>query len=84
MVQSLRAGRVGEVARHFWNRLERVAERFSPWIGRLRCEFQRTEALAHQMSGSGSSYFGMFRNKRAARRAAAVLRSRLADVNIFC
>jgi len=56
-----------KVAQYLCNRLESAAEQLSPWIGRLRQEFQQINVQAAQMSGSGSSYFGICRSARHAR-----------------
>jgi 4-diphosphocytidyl-2-C-methyl-D-erythritol kinase len=68
-------GDLGEVARRLFNRLQPVAEQKSVWIGRLRAAFGRTDCLGHQMTGSGSSYFGICRHAGHARRVAGRLRS---------
>jgi 4-diphosphocytidyl-2-C-methyl-D-erythritol kinase len=73
---ALRRGQVAAVARMLNNRLEESAATLTTWIGRLRQEFSRLDVLGHQMSGSGSSYFGICRHARHARRVAARLRSR--------
>jgi 4-diphosphocytidyl-2-C-methyl-D-erythritol kinase len=57
------------------NRLEAPAASLSPWIGRLRSEFAASGAVAWQMTGSGSSYFGLCRSARHARCVAARLRA---------
>jgi len=44
-----------------------AAARLTAWIGRLRHEFSRLDCLGHQMSGSGTSYFGLCRHARHAR-----------------
>jgi 4-diphosphocytidyl-2-C-methyl-D-erythritol kinase len=69
----------GTVAAAAWmlnNRLEEAAQTLTPWIVRLRTEFSRQRVLGHQMSGSGSSYFGICSHARHARRVAARLRAR--------
>ncbi|MEX0818058.1 MAG: 4-(cytidine 5'-diphospho)-2-C-methyl-D-erythritol kinase, partial [Pirellulaceae bacterium] len=58
-----------------WNRLQPPAEALSPWISRLSALFARTDCLGHQMSGSGSSYFGICRSARHARRLASRIRA---------
>ncbi|TVS09362.1 MAG: 4-(cytidine 5'-diphospho)-2-C-methyl-D-erythritol kinase [Planctomycetaceae bacterium] len=63
------------VARQLFNRLQLAAERQSPWIGRLASVFDSMDCLGHQMSGSGSSYFGICRHAGHARRLAGRLRS---------
>jgi 4-diphosphocytidyl-2-C-methyl-D-erythritol kinase len=58
------------------NRLEEPAARLTPWIDRLQKEFAAAGCIAQQMSGSGSSYFGICENARHARRVAGMLRNR--------
>ena len=58
------------------NRLEEPAAQLNPWIARLRKEFETAGSIAQQMSGSGSSYFGICENARHARRVAGRLRGR--------
>ena len=64
------------VSRHMFNRLQAAAAEVSPWIGRLTTEFDRIDVIGHQMSGSGSSYFGLCRSARHAQRVSSVLQSR--------
>ena len=59
-----------------FNRLQSTASRLSPSIDKLRHEFDRLDVLAHQMSGSGTSYFGICRHARHARRLASYLKAR--------
>lgn len=74
LTRALRGGHGEVVARHLVNRLEPTAARLTPWIARLRSAFDRLDCLGHQMSGSGTSYFGICRHARHARRVAARLR----------
>jgi 4-diphosphocytidyl-2-C-methyl-D-erythritol kinase len=76
IVQALRTGDLRLVARHLFNRLEPAAASLTGWIDRLREEFRRVGSIAAQMSGSGSSYFGLCHHARHARRVAAQLRAR--------
>lgn len=76
LVSSLRSGDLGAAARHFHNALQIAAEGLCEWIARLKQAFADFDCLAHQMSGSGSAYFGLCRHARHARRIAASLRSR--------
>ncbi len=76
MVDALRRGALATAARLLHNRLQTAAERLSPWIVRLKQEFNRIDCLGHHMSGSGTSYFGICRTARHARRAAGLLRAR--------
>lgn len=59
-----------------YNALESPARELTPWIDRVRGELARTGCRRYAMSGSGSSYFGLFLQARRARRAATQLRAR--------
>ena len=76
LVAALRTGDRRRLSELVYNRLEPAAERLSPWIGRLRGEFAKLGCVAAQMSGSGTSYFGICRHAVHARRVVAALRSR--------
>ena len=75
LVSALRAGRLADVGRRMVNRLQEPAARLSGWIGRLQHLFEQNDCVGHQMSGSGSSYFGLCRHQHQARRLAARLRA---------
>ncbi|NLY03013.1 MAG: 4-(cytidine 5'-diphospho)-2-C-methyl-D-erythritol kinase [Rhodopirellula sp.] len=70
LLEALRRGDLGRAGRLLFNRLESAAETLSPWIRRLRQEMGRMDCLGHQMSGSGTCYFGICRHQRHARRVA--------------
>ncbi|MCE9525278.1 MAG: 4-(cytidine 5'-diphospho)-2-C-methyl-D-erythritol kinase [Planctomycetales bacterium] len=72
----LRSGNWKEIKSALVNRLEEPAAQLTPWIGRLRKEFENAGCIAQQMSGSGSSYFGICENARHARSVAGRLRSK--------
>lgn len=76
LIDAWRRGRLVDVGQLIHNGLEDAAAQISPWIARLRSEFDRLDFLGHQMTGSGSAYFGICRHARHARRLAAALRSR--------
>jgi 4-diphosphocytidyl-2-C-methyl-D-erythritol kinase len=76
LVTALRTGNTRNLSAKIFNRLEQSAKSLSAWIEILRSEFDRLDGLGAQMSGSGSSYFGIFRSARQARRAGAILRAR--------
>ena len=67
---ALGRGDMCQLGRLLFNRLQPAAESLSPWIARLRREFERTDCLGHGMTGSGTSYFGLCRHARHARRIA--------------
>jgi len=58
------------------NDLEAAARAQTPWIQNLHQVFNELNFIGHQMSGSGSSYFGLCRTTRQARRLAHIVRSR--------
>jgi 4-diphosphocytidyl-2-C-methyl-D-erythritol kinase len=76
LLDALRHGALAGAAGCLHNALQAAAETLSPWIGRLSREFGRLDFLGHRMSGSGTSYFGLCRHARHARRLAACLRAR--------
>ncbi|HEV3023080.1 MAG TPA: hypothetical protein VGX76_11455, partial [Pirellulales bacterium] len=76
LVATLRGGRLADAAARLHNALQSAAEALSPPVRRLRQEFATHDCLGHQMSGSGTSYFGLCRHARHARRLAARLRAR--------
>ncbi len=76
LADALRHGDVAGVGQLLYNRLEDAATQCSNWIPRLRHEFQSMDSLGHGMTGSGTSYFGLCRSARHARRMAVRMRSR--------
>ncbi|MCO6458834.1 MAG: 4-(cytidine 5'-diphospho)-2-C-methyl-D-erythritol kinase [Pirellulaceae bacterium] len=75
LARALARGDAAGVARQLHNRLQEAARGLSPWVDRLQRDFERLGCLGHQMSGSGTSYFGLVRHARQARRAASLLRA---------
>jgi 4-diphosphocytidyl-2-C-methyl-D-erythritol kinase len=69
--------------REMANGLAEAARQLSHWIARLERAFAAEGCLAYQMSGSGSSYFGIFAGRRRALRAAARLRAMQLGA-VFC
>lgn len=78
LIHALRSGDMRRLRYVQFNRLEESAGKLSQWIGRLKQEFGRLPVVAHQMSGSGTSYFGVCRHALDATRIANTLRSRRA------
>lgn len=76
LIHALQRGCLSQAGRCFYNALQPAASRLTPWIERLRDEFTRLGVMAHQMSGSGSSYFGLCAHAAQARRLAARLSQR--------
>jgi 4-diphosphocytidyl-2-C-methyl-D-erythritol kinase len=75
LLDALRRGETQAVGRALFNRLQQTAEQLCPWIERLRTTFERIGVPGHQMTGSGTSYFGICRNAVHARHVAARLRA---------
>ena len=76
LIDALRRGSLASAGGSLHNALQAAAETLSPWISRLSREFGQLDFLGHRMSGSGTSYFGLCRHARHARRLAACLRAR--------
>jgi 4-diphosphocytidyl-2-C-methyl-D-erythritol kinase len=57
------------------NRLEPAAASIAPALRQIRSAFAGLDFMAHQLSGSGSAYFGVCRHAQHARRLATILRS---------
>ncbi|MEM6331344.1 MAG: 4-(cytidine 5'-diphospho)-2-C-methyl-D-erythritol kinase [Planctomycetota bacterium] len=74
LIAALRGGRLADAAPLMQNRLQAAAERLTPWIDRLRHAMAGLPVAAHQMSGSGSVYFGLCETPKLAGRVAAWLR----------
>lgn len=70
LVEALQRGDWKRAGGLLANRLQPAAERLSPWVKRLHQEFSQLDFLGHGMSGSGTSYFGLCRHARHARRSA--------------
>ncbi len=65
------------------NRLEIAAAKVSDWGIRMDKAFQDMECVAHQLSGSGSCYFGLFSNSKLLRKAAAMLLQREPELALY-
>lgn len=74
-VESLATGAIGDMARRLHNGLQAPAESLNFDVRGLRKLFEQLPVAGHQMSGSGSSYFGICASRRQALRAASRLRS---------
>jgi len=76
LLEAMRAGDRAAIGRHLHNRLEPAAAGLSPRIEQLAAAMNDLDVLGHQMSGSGTSYFALCRNRRHARAVAGLLRNR--------
>ncbi len=84
LMQTLQQGRWNRVGQNLFNRLEQFAMSMTPAIGRLKEIFDRLDCVGHQMSGSGSSYFGLFRNAADAHRAAKIATQETGNTIFTC
>jgi len=75
VLETLRRGDATGVGAALYNRLQQPAFELSPAIEQLRQIFSRLDLLGHQLTGSGSAYFGICRSARHAARMAGRLRS---------
>jgi 4-diphosphocytidyl-2-C-methyl-D-erythritol kinase len=73
LLESLRHGSIAAATHWMSNSLQRVASQLCPVIERLGTAFAALGCCAHQLTGSGSAYFGVMRTACQARRAAAIL-----------
>ena len=75
LLSALRAGQHALAAKHLHNALQSPAEQLNSDVARLRHTFARLPFFGHQMSGSGTSYFGICSQREQATALAAQVRS---------
>jgi 4-diphosphocytidyl-2-C-methyl-D-erythritol kinase len=75
LLDACRSGDADQIGRKMFNRLQSSAERLSPWVKRASDVFDNLDFVGHQMSGSGTAYFGVCRHARHARRLTQQLRA---------
>lgn len=83
LVQALATGRAEQISGSLFNRLAKPAAELTDQMERVGKLFDRVGSLGHQMSGSGSSYFGIFPTRKSARVARQQLSSQLNDCRVF-
>jgi len=76
-------GRLSDAARQTFNRLQASASKLTTTIQTMSYQFSQIGSLGHQMSGSGTSYFALFSNRRSAEIAAKKLKARLPECFIY-
>ena len=82
-LQTLAAGSPSQIAGQMLNRLQSTAATLVEEIGHLSEAFSQTGCLGHQMSGSGTSYFGIFSSTASARTAATALENLNSNWDIY-
>lgn len=80
MVRALANGDPLAIGNQMFNRFERAARRRSRWGEWLTAELNRLGAIASQITGSGSCYYGLFRNRFQGLAAAAAIKARFVEV----
>lgn len=76
LCEGYRQGNAKRVARALVNRLQSAAEELTPWVRKLASAFRDCGVEGHQLTGSGSCYFGVCSGARHARQVAARIRAR--------
>lgn len=83
MLDAVQAGESRKIGGAMSNRLQQPACELNPDIEQIRFEFDRLNCLGHQLSGSGSCYFGIFSSRRMATIAANQLSNRLSGMKVY-
>ena len=76
LLEALRQGNLRVAGDLMTNRLQGPATEVAAEIDDVATEFSSLGAVGHQLSGSGSAYFGWFHSARAAKRGVVALRAR--------
>lgn len=74
-MKAMESGAICRMARRLHNGLQPPAEALSNDVRRLRSLFEQLPVVGHQMSGSGSAYFGICWNRQQALQIASHLRA---------
>ncbi len=75
LVSALRHGDLATIGRMMFNDLQSAAASLSPAIARIQAAFARFDFVGHQLTGSGTAYFGICRHAHHARRLASTIRT---------
>jgi len=76
LIDNLYVGSRRSAGKWMHNVLQATASFLSPSVEKLRRVFAEFDFIAHQLTGSGSAYFGFCRHAAHARRLASILRTR--------
>jgi 4-diphosphocytidyl-2-C-methyl-D-erythritol kinase len=63
LIEKLRSGNPLQAMPYLFNALQKPAEELNPEVGEMSHLFSQLPFSGHMMSGSGSSYFGLCRNR---------------------
>lgn len=75
LIEAIQSGRLEDLEQHLHNSLQAPAEQLCPLLEQVKQAFEAESFLAHQMSGSGTAWFGICRTETEARDIAAKLDS---------
>ncbi|HEX4413964.1 MAG TPA: 4-(cytidine 5'-diphospho)-2-C-methyl-D-erythritol kinase [Lacipirellulaceae bacterium] len=76
VAKELACGNGARWGRRMRNDLQQAASSLTPWVDRMKAAFDSLDFAGHQLSGSGTAYFGVCRHAQHARRLANILRTR--------
>ncbi|MGY8767868.1 MAG: 4-(cytidine 5'-diphospho)-2-C-methyl-D-erythritol kinase [Pirellulales bacterium] len=76
LLAALASGEINRIGSMLFNRLQQPARQISSTIDQVAEEFEKLDVIAHQMAGSGTSYFAICKHKKHARRVASQLKSK--------
>jgi len=84
IIAALRQASMSQWTHLLFNRLQPAANGLNEWGKRLCQAFRATDCLATQVCGSGSAWFGVYRNRRVAMTSLKQLRARIPELQLFC
>ena len=83
LVDAANSGDRFQIGRQMFNRLQESAIGLCEDLPRLADCFENSAAYGHLLSGSGTSYFGLFTSSKVAQQTAHYLSARLPQVKFF-
>ena len=84
LVETLAVGNVAGLSNCLFNRLEESALEHNNWFRQAHQLFREAGAVAAQMTGSGSCFFGVFAQLEMAQIAARIIGCRQPNCRVFC
>lgn len=83
LIAAFRNGNQYQIRQNMINRLETAASQVTDWVDHLKSVFEEVGSFAHQLSGSGSCYFGLFSNAKLLRKAFTRLLQREPELALY-
>ncbi len=84
ILAALDSGDMNSVAVQLHNRFSDAVNELSPWPKIIAAELKQTGALGGQVTGSGSSWFGIYKNFENAIQATQTIQNRQPELRTFC